>query len=303
MNMKFYKNILQGEIHDFTDVKVHTIQNNEVELFSSSSCLIPVGNKYYMNVRYVNYYIDANGYYLKCDQHIITKNRFFELNVSKNINIQNDLFMSFDFDNRRYIGIEDVRIFFDKYENNIKYIGTRLHDNYKIGMTYGIYNIETTDMKYIDLKHNFTATDCEKNWVFVDYKDSIKIIYKWHPLTICNIKDNTIELYEVKDTPKLFSRVRGSSCGFNYKNEIWFICHIASYEQPRHYYHIICVFDTDMNLIKYTAPFKFQGESIEYSLSIIVNDENVLINYSTWDRTTKIGVYDKKYIDSIVKYN
>jgi hypothetical protein len=120
--------------------------------------------------------------------------------------------------------------------------------------------------------------------------------------------------------PKIFSHVRGSSCGFNYykkintnnndnitidilEHEIWFIGHIVSYEQPRHYYHIISVFDNNMNLLRYSAPFKFEGEPIEYSLSIVVEDDRVLINYSTWDRTTRICVYDKKYIDSIVKYN
>ena len=123
--------------------------------------------------------------------------------------------------------------------------------------------------------------------------------------------------------PKIFSYVRGSSCGFTYKkqliqngneskdnitlvaeeNEIWFITHLVSCETPRHYYHLIAIFDENMNLLRYSAPFKFEGEPIEYSLSIVVEDERVLINYSTWDRTTRIGIYDKKYIDSIVKYN
>ena len=57
-----------------------------------------------------------------------------------------------------------------------------------------------------------------------------------------------------------------------------------------------------MNLLRYSAPFKFEGESIEYCLSIIVEDERVLINYSGWDRTTRIGIYDKDYIESLVKY-
>ena len=47
---------------------------------------------------------------------------------------------------------------------------------------------------------------------------------------------------------------------------------------------------------------KFEGDGIEYSLSIVVEDDRVLINYSTWDRTTRIGIYDKKYIDSIINY-
>jgi hypothetical protein len=86
------------------------------------------------------------------------------------------------------------------------------------------------------------------------------------------------------------------------ENEIWFVCHLVSYENPRHYYHIIVVFDEDMQLLRYSAPFKFEGESIEYCLSVVVEDDKVLLNYSTWDRTTKVGVYDKEYIESLLKY-
>ena len=98
--------------------------------------------------------------------------------------------------------------------------------------------------------------------------------------------------------PKMFKRARGSTCGYKYKNEIWFVTHIVSYEQPRHYYHVIVVFDNDMNLQRYSAPFKFDSDPIEYCLGLVVKDNNVVISYSTWDRTTRIGVYDKKYIES-----
>ena len=155
--------------------------------------------------------------------------------------------------------------------------------------------------------------------VYVDYNNSTHIIYEWFPLKLCKISDNTLSLIETKTMPLIFSRIRGSTCGFKYskptrentqgniniqmtEDEIWFVTHIVSYEQPRHYYHVIVVFDRNMSLLRYSAPFKFEGESIEYCLSIIVEDKRVLINYSTWDRTTRIGVYDKKYIDSIVKY-
>jgi hypothetical protein len=111
-----------------------------------------------------------------------------------------------------------------------------------------------------------------------------------------------IHIVETKELPNIFSHVRGSSCGFSYKSEIWFIVHLVSYENPRHYYHMIVVFDVNMNLQRYSAPFKFEGDPIEYALSIVVEDERVLINYNTWDRTTRIGVYDKKYIDTILKY-
>ena len=57
-----------------------------------------------------------------------------------------------------------------------------------------------------------------------------------------------------------------------------------------------------MNLLRYSAPFKFEGEPIEYCLSIIVDNEKIIINYSTWDRTTKISIYNKEYIESLLKY-
>jgi hypothetical protein len=176
-------------------------------------------------------------------------------------------------------------------------------------------------MNYSEIKPNFNNSECEKNWVYIDYKDKTHVIYDWCPLRICKINElqNDLSLVETKKMPRIFSRIRGSSCGYKYskkvgvinnenisinifKDEIWFITHIVSYENPRHYYHVIVVFDSSMNLLRYSAPLKFEGEPIEYSLSIVVEDERVLINYSTWDRTTRIGVYDKKYIENNLLY-
>jgi hypothetical protein len=110
-------------------------------------------------------------------------------------------------------------------------------------------------------------------------------------------------MVEIRDgMPKIFRHVRGSSPGFKYKNEYWFLLHIVSYESPRHYYHILATFDEEMNFKKHSAPFKFEGECIEYSLALIVEDERVIIPFSTWDRSTKIAVYDKKMIDEKMKY-
>ena len=185
----------------------------------------------------------------------------------------------------------------------------------------GDYDYQGGKLNGMEITPTFNKAFCEKNWVYVDYKGSTHVIYDWSPLKICKINDvdKSLTLVETRQMPGIFSRTRGSTCGFKYskqhgtnnnngktiqivEDEIWFVTHIVSYEQPRHYYHVIVVFDGDMNLLRYSAPFKFEGEPIEYCLSIVVEDERVLMNYSTWDRTTRIGVYDKKYIDSIVKY-
>jgi tetratricopeptide (TPR) repeat protein len=322
-SMKFYKDILKTTSKIVIDNTIMTnINNEDIKFVSSSSCLIPNNNNdgYKMNVRYVNYHINDSGNYLNCDKYIISVNKYIEFD--KNLNVKLEKWMDLKFDNRRYIGIEDIKIFHDIETEDLLFIGTGYHKNEQIGIVSGKYDVENIQLNSNELKTDFNNSSCEKNWTYVNYKNSTHIIYDWHPLKICKLNNETniLSLVDKREMPKIFSRIRGSTCGFNYvkkigennngnitidisESEIWFVTHIVSYENPRHYYHVIVVFDSDMNLLRYSAPFKFEGEPIEYCLSILVEDERVLINYSTWDRTTRIGVYDKKYIDSIVKYN
>ena len=322
-NMKFYKDKLTTLSTIIVDNKNKTNINGEDILFtSSSSCLIPnkKNDGYIMNIRFVNYDITENGAYLNCDKHIISINRYVELN--KKFDAVDDKWMDITFQDRRYIGIEDIRIFNDVNTNELLFIGTGFHQDNKIGVVNGIYDLDNFKLIETEIKTDFSNSNCEKNWVFVDYKNSTHVIYNWYPLKICKTNKNKsiLSSVEEKEMPKIFSRVRGSTCGFKYckkldkthngniliditEEEIWFVTHIVSYETPRHYYHIIVVFDKDMKLLRYSAPFKFEGDPIEYCLSILVEDDRVIINYSTWDRTTRIGIYDKKYIDSIVKYS
>jgi tetratricopeptide (TPR) repeat protein len=299
-NMKFYKDILKPiKTINLDKSDILDVNNDLYKFISSSSCLVQnnTNDGYIMNQRFVNYLITDKGSYLNCDKHIITYNKYVELD--KKLNIIKEEFFKEDYVDRRYIGVEDVKIFKD-HNSKMKFIGTYFHKNNKIGISFGDYNINNKKLVPIEVNSSFTNNDCEKNWVYTNYKGETHVIYKWHPLQICKIDEtnNTLNLVEEKKMPLIFSNCRGSSCGFKYKNEIWFVVHLVSYETPRHYYHMIVVFDDSLNLLRHSALFKFEGESIEYSLSIIVEDEQVLMNYSMWDRTTRIGVYDKKYIES-----
>jgi len=214
-----------------------------------------------------------------------------------------------DYNKHLYMGTEDVKIFKDPANGNVKMIGTDYHTNDKIGIVYGDYDLTKSKLDTVEINPSFHRLDCEKNWVYFIYNGEMSIIYKWFPLTICSIDSTTTgndsllnKKLEGMQMPLIFQRVRGSTCGFSYKDEIWFICHIVSYETPRHYYHIFVVFDKNMEKIKYSAPFKFGESSIEYCLGLVVEDDRVLVTYSEWDRTTNIAVYDKKYIDTIICY-
>jgi tetratricopeptide (TPR) repeat protein len=302
-NMKFYKSILTPQrVINLDETICKDVNGIMTEFLSSSSCLIKneTTNTYYLNVRFVNYVIDNNGQYHKCDNYIVTMNKFVEL--SQDFKVVREKQFDLDFVERRYIGIEDVRIFKDPNSDCVRFIGTGYHSNNQIGVVSGNYNIMENNIKARELKCLF-KNQCEKNWVFVNYHDTTLIVYSWFPLQLCKQELNdTITIVKEVQMPKIFSSARGSSSGFQYKDELWFVIHLVSYESPRHYYHLIAVFDKDMNIKRYSAPFKFEGTPIEFCLSIVVEQERVLINYSTWDRTTRIGVYNKDYIDSIVKY-
>lgn len=313
-NIRFYCNTLKCKnTYIFDDSKEYIINGERENYVSSSSSLIkhPKHDGYLMNIRYVNYTILKDGSYSVSGKICKTLNKFVELD--KNLNQINENLIDFSTDklsNTEQLswvieGIEDVRIFFDDSIEELKYIATGYHpDSNKIGVFAGNYSTSGIIEKN-QLQQSFKNTVCEKNWVFVNYMNSLHIIYEWYPLTICKINNNHfIDVVCKKQMPLIFSYMRGSSCGFNYKNEIWFVTHFVSRDsEKQYYYHMLSVFDENLNLLRYSIPFKFNNEIIEYCLSIVVEDDRVLINYSCWDKTTRIGIYDKKYIDSIIKYS
>ena len=324
-NLKFYKNILQKkQTILFDNMMFQTINGENIRFYSSSGCLLKYNpnnennsKKYYMNIQYVNYYIEPNGSYTNCEKNIITLNQFVELDDKLNLHKDKEIMFNTSFEDRRYIGIEDIRIYYN--HKDLLFIGTGYHSNNQIGVVSGKYNIIDKQFERNELKQYFRNTTCEKNWVFVEYLNETHIVYDWYPLKIGKLFDNELKIVHTIEMPGIFSRIRGSSCGFVYdkkinvnengtmkffisEQEIWFVNHLVSYETPRHYYHIISVFDKNMNLLRYSAPFQFEGTPIEYCLSIVVEDERVFMNYSNWDRTTRIGIYDKKYIDNLLLF-
>ena len=305
-NIKFYKDILiSTKTINYTNNLNLLIDGKETNFNSSSSCLIKDNDIYKMNIRYVNYKITPNGSYIDCDNYIFTVNKYVELD-NDFVKTKEKLFDT-NFDGRRYIGIEDIRIY--KENNQLSFIGTGYHQNNTIGITYGNYDINKNIIEGKDIVCSFNQSYCEKNWIFVNYKNETHIIYNWYPLTIGKIEDNKLIKIETKKMPLIFKHLRGSSSEFTYFNEennnkeIWFVVHLVSYESPRVYYHVIVIFDENLNLQKYSAPFKFGDSPIEYCLSIVIEKERVIMNYSEWDSTTKIALYEKKYIDSKIIYN
>lgn len=306
-NMKFYKNILPKSFsYSFNDTKSIYINGKSYIFFSSSPCIlkdIDITNLdgYIMNIRYVNYELINNYTIYNYDTFILSVNKFVKLNKNFEI-LESTMLDKIEHTGLLYGGVDDIRLYYDS-NHQIQFIGTGQHKDGKYGVVYGKYDI-LSSLKPVEINSTFSDNNVEKNWVFVNYKNVNSIIYSWFPLRICVI-DTTMEksflkLIEIRKMPRFFQRVRGSTCGIKHGNELWFVNHIVSYESPRHYYHIITVFDENLNLLRYTSPFKFSENCIEYCLGLLVEYEKIIISFSENDHSTQIVIYDKYMIENLM---
>ena len=290
--------------------------------------------KYMVNIRFVNYKINENGNYnfTVNDGKIVTVNKIYELDDDLNIKQIRVCDIPTN-NNLSYVGIEDIKPYcnldntnsnlsFNKYPI-IPFLGTCQNPiTHKLNIGYGEINmnenqdndndnngnennnqtniIKTISYKSVNTPYN---KDCEKNWVF--YGDN-NIIYQWYPLITGKISknnndNNNVFMFNKEkeiSMPPFFQQVRGSSNGYTFNDEIWFICHVVEYCQPREYYHLFAIFDKNtMNIKKWSNLFKYEGEKIEYSLGLIVEEKRIIVSYSKWDSNPCIAIYDKEKVE------
>jgi len=286
---------------------VHDIGFQQIGDFlptSTSFCKRDDG-KYIVNVRYVNYRIQADGSYLMYengnlsrDNAVRTENYSCLMNSKFSIISPLQKMVIHDSPVRptHIKGLEDVRLFMR--DGEVCYIASTLEYSYtgKIRQHMGKYSIK--DSSFIENKSLIppTDTECEKNWI--SYKD--KFIYKWHPFQIGEIKDKTLVIESSQETPVFFSHMRGSSNLIDDGTYTWGITHCVIYEQPRKYYHMLIKIDSSSNkLIGYTQPFFFMNNAIEYCIGfdkidskiyafVSQNDSNpVLVEFNDYELVWK----------------
>jgi mannosyltransferase OCH1-like enzyme len=291
---------------DFSRTFTKRINKEEVEFFSSNPCIIkdPLSENYRMNIRWINYSMDEDGISTLTYPKTISFNSYVELDSSFNA-IGDEIFLNETYNVNepyKYFGLEDIRLF--NYADKIYYTASTLN---RENNTIAVSSNECTMGEEYNIKKNiitptFSSTDrAEKNWCFVNYQDKLRIVYDWHPLTICDISNNNLNLVESKYIRSdFFKNVKGSSTGFKTNDELWFVLHKS---QLNNYQHFFAVFDHDMNLLRYSELFKLDNRRVEFCIGLIIEDERTILSFSSLDTNIYIGVYENNYIDSIKWYN
>jgi tetratricopeptide (TPR) repeat protein len=169
----------------------------------------------------------------------------------------------------------------------------------KITVECGLIKIDdsvatTSNESVFELDENVMV---EKNWVMFLHKDKCKFIYKWGNndgrLMIAEKSDDNgtkLTNWQTVQSPPFFRDLRGSSNGVLMPDgNIWFICHLVSYEERRFYYHCFVVLDADtLEIVRYSKFWTFDGASVEYCTSFFYNHDNdsIIIGYSVMDCST-----------------
>ena len=265
---------------------------------ATTPSIIAYNDGYLTNVRLVDYTLHPNGSYSYPDGYSVnTKN--IALVMDKDFNVINCKKFDPGFNKKcRIRGLEDVKIIDTGV--NIGYISTKQSDitaNYVLIMAGGVYDLSGESLDYSEITSPEKAK-CEKNWALFMQDDWLRVVYKWYPLTIYDFAKIQLGTVTRKEMPPFFKKVRGSTNGTIYKDELWFIGHVVEHGEPRYYYHLFIVLDKNtLDLRKYSYLFRFdKGEKVEFSLGLVVEEDRLIISHSNWDRTSKLKIFDKKQI-------
>lgn len=284
-----------------------SLNYESIKFTSGNFCIIKspnFENEYLLNFRCINYFFSnsKNNTIISINKIIrVTKN--YEIIDENKILIpdllKKDMLHTKYNSNDKIIGIEDMKIF--NFKDKIKIIGSQMNNLSNLGMVWGDYNYETNQIENLNhIQNTFNFQSVEKNWIYFVDNDELKVIYKWFPLQICRITDsNKLILEKELRMPPYFIGIRGSTCGFKYNDEIWFITHFHNINFKGRYYHNFVVFDSQMNLKKFSKHFRFEGDTIEFCLGFIISDDKFIISYSTNDTISKLGIYNKSTIDNL----
>jgi len=301
-NYKYYSPKLVGNI---VSIDYSSKWMDDDDFISSTPSVCIHNRELVLNTRYVNYRINENGGYDNKET-IKTVNLISRFSIDNSMTHIDDFILEYDRSSDNiYVGLEDLRLF--SYQGKLLYNANRGLGINKIRIEHGVIDLLSRKTISSKILNSPVNNENEKNWVLFEYNQELKCIHSWYPIIIGNLDlnyQNFIKTHEI-NTPKIFSVVRGSTNGIIVGDEIWFLCHIVSYENIRYYYHILVSLDKNtMELKRFSNLFTFSKERVEYTLGFIrINPDEFLIGYSLMDKKTEFMVVKKTYLESIMKTN
>jgi glycosyltransferase involved in cell wall biosynthesis len=227
----------------------------------------------FANVRYVNYWMSNGDYFTKNNCPVQTQNAYINLETNETIPM-NDSSISIPRFDTHVKGLEDVRLYHVK--DTLKFTATSVREYEKdnVRVVTGIYDKNTSCYSDVTVLPSPINDRCEKNWLPIDNTDLM--IYSWSPYRLVNNKG---EIVKQTNTNHFFSLLRGSAPPVKVNDLYWTLVHFVEYSKPRKYYHCIVELNKSLEPSRISLPFVFKSPSVEYCISMRVQQENTLEFY------------------------
>ena len=258
----------------------------------SSPTLLSYDNKLILNVRNVSYKLCLpHAYYWTPEwkngrQLLKTLNIWYYVDenlkiISEGKRMNTKLEDLTSLDSSVINGLEDLRLI--EYKNKIYYFATSNEYTHEIKIIHGEYDFQNE--KFINNKIMNTPYNkyCEKNWTPIIKDNELQVIYQWNPLTFAKIENNNLNFYKKVETPSVFRYFKGSTPFIEHKDQLWCVVHSTIETQPRVYLHYILIFDKEYNLIKYSLPFSFIKNNVEFCLGFLIRNDDLFFTFSQFD--------------------
>lgn len=289
-NYKYYVPIVKTQkTIDISSTESCAVDKQDTLHYGSTPSIIPCENGYIVNISLVNYSINSKGLKQNNTDVISIYNKC--LTIDKDFNILDKIiFKNNDYEKSKtpFYGIEHLTLTTQKDTKPV-FMGTVGNSDGTTGMCYGDYD---TTKPMLQPKR---LPEMERKGCIIP--DTNEIIHKWFPLTVCKITEtNELETIHEKPMPYLLFSANGSSAGFRYKNELWFVVQytFTPKDKPTYCLNGVIVLDTNYNCKWYSFPFKFSSKYMERCLGIIVDEQNILFTHSENDTQSQISLVDKE---------
>jgi hypothetical protein len=274
-------NSLESYVYPFSSHEIRSLYFPHINDFQpTSTSILPYMDGYLLNIRYVNYRIQADSSYLMMENGILSPyhklcTRNFKCLVSNDFIPNHFEEMIADEPPRHQTnicGIEDIRLYDDG--SNIRFIAASCeysHDG-SIKQVRGIYDVNSASLTNIVPLHSPRGHSVEKNWI----PTGKTYIYSWHPFVLGSIEGSDFKTVLTYDTPLFFKHVRGSTTLVLHEGYYYAMVHCMIDSRPRKYYHSLVKLDTNYKLQAYTVPLYFQNNHIEYTIGMAIQDDTLI---------------------------
>lgn len=311
-NTIFYASPLIGPVYEGNYIPLllppHGPKENPDEYQPSSCSMIPIPNsegqdaRFYMNARYVNYWIDSKGcYHMRSpDGNVKTKNGLVLLNKDyRPLALPQMVEEIYDRHPSNIEGLEDIRLFYHEGELRCIASSKDATPSGKIVICHSRYDPHQTRIHQIRIVEPPTPSGCEKNHIPIpnEYlahipaaQGRMNFIYQWSPLQIGSLHPEEADTYHdkliihtVHQTPRCWEKYRGSSPLVEYNNNVYCLIHVAHYSVPRVYLHGLVEFTKQMKPARYSTLFTLRRTQIEYSIGLHIQNDIVTMCFSEND--------------------